>query len=74
MMRRWISFGILFIALGSQLAYRVIAAEDQKPWLIALGVYFLAAAIIGNWFVLFGDDGERKKRSIGCTLSANFSL
>jgi membrane protein DedA with SNARE-associated domain len=61
MFGRWSLFGIVFVALGLPLAYLVIASDDQMPWLIALGVYFVVAAIIGNWFVFFGGKRGRKK-------------
>ena len=58
---RWSVFGFVFVALGLPLAYQVISSEDQLPWLIALGVYFAVAAILGNWFIFFGGKRGRRK-------------
>lgn len=59
MLGRWLIFGLVYIALGLPLAYFVISSDDQRPWLIAFGVYFVAAALIGNWFVFLG--GKKRK-------------
>ena len=60
MLRRWLITGIIYIALGLPFAYFVVTSEDQKPWLIAAGLYFVIATLVGNWFIFGGGTRGRK--------------
>ena len=60
MIGRWFIFGLIYIAGGLPIAYFLIMADNQKPWLIALIVYFIAASVIGNWFVFFSERKTKK--------------
>ena len=59
MIGRFLVFSIIYIPFGLVIAYFLIQAEDQGPWLIAFIAYFLIAAIFGNLYVFTG--GRRRR-------------
>jgi len=52
--RRLVVFGLVFAVLSLPLSYMIVTSKDQAPWLIGGAVYFVAGALIGNWYVPFG--------------------
>jgi hypothetical protein len=54
MLKRWVIFGFVFALAALPLARMIVTSEEQGPWLVVGGVYFVLGALIGNWYVPFG--------------------
>ena len=54
MFRRFLKIAIIYLPIGLIIGIFVVTAENQKPWLIALVIFFLVFAVFGNMYVFFG--------------------
>ncbi len=52
---------LFYILGGMVIGYFVVTVDDQKFWLIALAVWFIGFAIIGNWWFFIGSRARRAK-------------
>lgn len=64
-MTRFVVFWVVFVALGLPLAYMIIKAENQEPWLIALASYVVLGGLVGNWYVVFGGGKASVVKALG---------
>ena len=62
MFKRWIVVAVLFLLGGVPLAYFVVTSANQAPWLIALVIFFVVAAVFGNFFLFLGGIKKRELR------------
>jgi hypothetical protein len=54
MLKRYFLVGIIWMLCSLPLAAGVVTSENQLPWLIALGLVFVAFAVFGNWYIFYG--------------------
>ncbi len=63
MLRGRIGFLISFIYIvgGVVMGIFLIEAENQRPWLIAIGIWFVVFATLSNWWIFVGSRRHRAK-------------
>ncbi len=61
MFRRLLILLLIYAPIGLLLAYFISETENEKLWSLALIVYLVIAAVLGNIYVLFGGRWWRKK-------------
>ncbi|MEM9840624.1 MAG: hypothetical protein AAF830_15910 [Pseudomonadota bacterium] len=60
--------GAVWIVFGSPLAFMALNADNQLPYLIALGTLFIVVATFGNYYAFFGfGTAEEQRRPSGRT-------
>ena len=52
MIKRIFIVGLIYTPIGLFISWNALWAENQKPWLVALGIVVMITAIFGNCFAV----------------------
>ena len=57
-LKRFFSAGLVFVGIGLPICIALLASQDQKPWLIALGIYLVVASVVSNRYIFGSGRGS----------------